>query len=151
MKRLAAVIFSILVGASCGNDEIIFPSGVELSAGTWGGENAGLIVHGEGAHAHIGCTLGDISGAVPLDASGRFDVNGTYVLRAFPVMVGTSLPARYTGQVNGNRLEMTITVNDTVEHRTVVLGPVALRFGNEPNMGPCPICRVSLINGRKLP
>jgi hypothetical protein len=36
---------------------------------------------------------------------------------------------------------MTVTVADTVEHRTVVRGPVVVRLGDAPRLGPCPICR----------
>ncbi len=140
---------TILVIASCG-DEVTFPAGVQLAAGTWGGENAALIVHDEGAHAHVGCTLGDIKGFVEIDGSGRFDVEGSYVLRAYPIQFGPSLPARYAGRVTGRFLALTITVNDTVEHRTVVLGPVILQHGRDPNMGPCPICRMTVIEGRTV-
>ncbi|MGH7713356.1 MAG: hypothetical protein ACREOG_18860, partial [Gemmatimonadaceae bacterium] len=34
-----------------------------------------------------------------------------------------------------------VTVNDTVEKKTVVLGPVRVTFGREPRMQVCPICR----------
>jgi len=36
---------------------------------------------------------------------------------------------------------VTITVTDTIEHKTVVLGPISVTYGVDPKMGPCPICR----------
>ena len=43
-------------------------------AGTWGGENAGLIATDSSAHVHIGCTLGETRGPIRVDADGRFEV-----------------------------------------------------------------------------
>jgi hypothetical protein len=127
---------------SCSDGPLLPPSDDQLSAGTWGGNNAGVIVTDDAAHVHIGCTLGDIPGIIPLDANGRFTVDGSYVLRAFPIQTGPSLPAQFSGRVEGGTLTLVIAVNDTTEHKVVALGPVTLRYGNQPQMGPCPICRV---------
>jgi len=112
-----------------------------LARGTWGGENAGAIVGDTIAHVHIGCTFGDFRPPVALDQEGRFNVEGSYMLRAFPVAVGPSLPAVFTGIVNGDRLTISVAVNDTVEKKLVSLGPVTVVLGREPRLGPCPICR----------
>ena len=112
-----------------------------LAAGTWGGENAGLIVGDTSVHVHVGCTYGDLPVPVALDAEGRFDAAGSYLLRAYPVADGPTLPARFAGLLRGDRLTLTVTVDDTVEHKTVVLGPVTVAYGKEPRLGPCPICR----------
>jgi hypothetical protein len=111
-----------------------------LALGTWGGDNAGLIVTDSTSHVHVGCTFGN-SGTVPLDAEGRFTANGSYVLRAYPVMIGPDLPAQFSGQVNGRTLTLAIAVNDTVEKKIVSLGPVTVVFDREPTMQVCPICR----------
>jgi hypothetical protein len=66
----------------------------------------------------------------------RFDVSGSYVLRAYPITVGPAVPARFTGYIDGGRIVVTATVDDTVEHRAIVRGPVALRLGVEPRVGP---------------
>ena len=52
------------------------------------------------------------------------------------------MPARLTGRVDGNRFTLTVTVTDTIQHQTTTLGPVELVHGQEPEMGPCPICRM---------
>ena len=107
-------------------------------AGTWGGDNAGMIVTGTDVHVHIGCTLGDATGPIRPDADGRFEVPATYNVDAYPVDRGITHPATFTGQIVGKTMTLTVTLTDTSR----VLGPVTLILGKEPKMGPCPICRV---------
>ena len=106
--------------------------------GRWGGDNAGLIVENTVAHVHIGCTLGDATGPIRPDAGGRFEAVGTYNVDAYPVDRGITHPARFTGRITGQTMTLTVTLTDNNQ----VLGPVALIYGKEPTMGPCPICRV---------
>ena len=112
-----------------------------LVVGTWGGENAGLIADDTSAHVHIACTFGNVMQGIEPGPDGHFDVPGSYVLRAYPVYVGPSLPARFQGSVTGKLLTLSVVVQDTVADTTVTLGPVKLQLGREPRMGPCPICR----------
>lgn len=135
--RLTPLLAPLLVAACAlfeAQDE------ARLRIGTWGGKDAGMIVTDSGAHVHVGCTLGDVPVPIMLDAQGRFDVEGSYNLTVHPIASGIFLPARLTGEVNLLALALTITVDDTVNHRTVVLGPIRLRWGVRPEMGPCPIC-----------
>ncbi len=108
--------------------------------GTWGGAGAGVIVADTVVHVHIGCTFGDLPGRIALDANSRFTRDGSYVLRAFPVLIGPTLPAQFSGVVEGNRLTIVVAVNDTTSGRVVALGPVTVTLGSEPQLGPCPIC-----------
>jgi hypothetical protein len=139
MRSIAAVVALLLV-SSCGSSTLS-PSDGFVALGTWGGDNAGMIVTDSAAHVHVGCTFGDMPGRIPLDASGRFTIDGSYVLQAYPIQVGPSLPASFSGQVVGRTLTLAIAVNDTVEKKVVALGPVTVVYGREPQMGPCPICR----------
>ncbi len=107
-------------------------------AGTWGGDNAGMIVNDTDVHVHIGCTLGDAVGPIRPDANGRFEATGTYNVDAYPVDRGILHPASFTGRIIGERMTLTVSLSDTAR----VLGPVTLTYGKEPKMGPCPICRV---------
>jgi hypothetical protein len=136
---LAAAVATL---ATCHSADTVLAPGTQLAVGTWGGDNAGAIVTDTLTHIHVACTFGDIKGLVPLDADGRFTIDGTYVLRAYPVLVGPTLPAQFSGRVQGNTLTLAIAVNDTVEKKVVALGPVTVVFGREPSMGPCPICLV---------
>ena len=105
--------------------------------GTWGGENAGLIADDTSAHVHIGCTYGNVHQQIVPDSTGRFDVPGEHNITAHPVDRGIMHPARFVGRVRGGDMTLTIALTDTA----VVLGPVLLVYGKEPQMGVCPICR----------
>jgi hypothetical protein len=145
MNRLLPAIVIGAVGAiaaacSAGTTDLP-PSDGKIALGTWGGDTAGMIVADTSLHLHIGCTFGDVSGRVSLDAGGRFDVTGSYMLRAFPIAIGPSVPARFVGRLDGSTLTVTATVNDTVQKQTVVLGPVSVTYLKEPKMRVCPICR----------
>ena len=71
------------------------------------------------------------------------------MLHAYPVAVGPSVPARFVGHLDGSTVSVTVTVDDTVQHQTVVLGPVIVIYGDEPRLGPCPICRRP-VNSREV-
>ena len=133
---------------ACRSADTVLAPGAQLAIGTWGGDGAGAIVTDTLAHVHVGCTFGDIRGRVPLDADGRFTMDGTYVLRAYPVLVGPTLPAQFSGRVQGNTLTIAIAVNDTVARKVVALGPATMVLGKEPQLGPCPICRVPGVGER---
>jgi hypothetical protein len=141
----AARVWFLLVAVlltSCGDSPLLPPSNGQLSVGTWGGDNSGVIVTASAAHVHVGCTFGDMPGNISIDVTGRFTIDGSYVLRAYPVQVGPPLPAQFSGRVTGRTLTLAIAVNDTVEKKVVALGPITVVYGREPQMGPCPICRV---------
>lgn len=106
--------------------------------GTWGGDNAGMIITGNDVHVHIGCTLGSTVRPIHPDADGRFQSTGTYNVDAYPVDRGITHPATFSGRIVGQTMTLTVTLTDTGQ----VLGPVTLVYGKEPRMGPCPICRV---------
>jgi hypothetical protein len=130
---------SALLGPCEGPEVLPPPHGIVV--GTWGGENAGLIADDTSAHVHIACTFGNIRQGLDPLPGGVFDVPGEYVLRAYPVYVGPSLPARFQGSVSGRTLTLTVVVQDTTADTTVTLGPVQLLLGREPQMQVCPICR----------
>jgi hypothetical protein len=133
MTRITAIL-SIFAALACSAATSLPITDV---VGTWGGDNAGMIVSGTDVHVHIGCTLGDAVGPIRPDAAGRFDANGTFNVNAYPVDRGIVHPARFTGQITGLSMTLTVSLTDTAR----VLGPVTLVFGQEPKMGPCPICR----------
>ena len=137
---LGLVAASLVAIVACGGRSVTASTHV-LSLGTWGGENAGAIVDDTIVHVHIGCTLGNFPPPAVIDGEGRFNVEGSYTLRAYPIAVGPSVPAVFTGVVNGTELTLSVAVNDTVEKKLVPLGPVTVQLGREPRMQACPICR----------
>ncbi len=100
MTRITAVLSSFVILACSAATSTPITDVV----GTWGGDNAGLIVNGTDVHVHIGCTLGDAVGPVLPDANGRFGVSGTsdervslcYGARQF-------LPCRSGGEAGSNQ------------------------------------------------
>ncbi len=133
----------LTLGGACGTSGPVLPPFTNrLSPGTWGGDNAAVIVNDAVAHVHMGCTYGNFPAPVPLDQNGRFSVPGEYLLRAYPIAVGPTMPAQLAGVIVAGTLTLTVAVNDTVEHTLVVLGPVTVTYGRTPRMGPCPICAV---------
>ena len=133
--RSILVLSTILALIAC---SAATPTPITDVVGTWGGDNAGLIVNGTDVHVHIGCTLGDAIGPIVAGENGRFEVSGTYNVDAYPVNRGITHPASFTGQIVGQTMTLTVSLTDI----TRVLGPVTLIYGKEPTMGPCPICRV---------
>jgi len=138
MTRIAVAL--LVAGSVLGIGPCETPTGAKdrVLAGTWGGDNAGVIVTDTSAHVHIGCTVGNVHQALETDAEGRFDVPGLYNITAYPVYRGPDHPSRFTGRIDGKVMTLTVQLTDTA----VVLGPVQVLYGKEPRMGPCPICRV---------
>jgi hypothetical protein len=134
MTRITAIlsIFTVLACSAATSTPITDV------VGTWGGDNAGLIVSDTDVHVHIGCTLGDALGPIHPDVNGRFEATGTYNVDAYPVDRGITHPATFSGQIIEQTMTLTVSLTDTAR----VLGPVTLVYGKEPQMGPCPICRV---------
>jgi hypothetical protein len=141
----AALTIAGVAGAACSAGDGIRPTDGLLALGTWGGDSAAMIVGDTAMHIHVGCTFGDVSGRIHIDAANAFDVSGSYMLHAFPVATGPSVPARFVGKIVGQTAVVTIAVDDTVEHRIITLGPVSVSLGETPRLMPCPICRRPIV------
>ncbi len=137
MNRIVYAALGLFLLRDC---NLTGPAPGTVILGTWGGENAGLIADDTSGHLHIGCTFGDIHQAIVIGPGGGFNVPGDYVLRAYPVYVGPTLPATFNGTVAGRVMTLSVAVNDTTADTVAHLGPVKLTLGAEPQMGPCPIC-----------
>ena len=92
--RSSVLVIALLVVA-CSSGTTAPPSDGALALGTWGGENSGMIVSDTAMHLHVACTYGDVSGRIALSANGQFDVAGSYLLRAYPIAIGPTMPARF--------------------------------------------------------
>ncbi len=137
-----AVLVSALALCACGRSDSPTSSGGLLALGTWGGDNFAIIATDSVTHVHVGCTFGDFPSNVTVDATGHFAVNGSYMLHAYPITYGPSMPAQLSGQVSGNKLTFAIAVNDTVAKQVVSLGPGTVTLGRDPVMGVCPVCAI---------
>jgi hypothetical protein len=138
---LGAVLAAAALACGSSSTAATLPADGKLAIGTWGGDTAGVLVEDTLVHVHIGCTFGDIHFRPSLDIEGGFNAQGTYMLRAYPIAVGPEVAAQFAGRVNGTTLTLSVTVDDTVQKKTVVLGPVNVVFGRDPKMKNCPICK----------
>lgn len=144
---IGGLLLAVFAMSGCPSDDPVSPDG-SLVVGTWGGENVALLVEDDIAHVHIGCTNGDFQVPLRVDQDNRVNVSGSYLLRAYPVAIGPTLPAQLAGALRGRQFTFTVAVNDTVEKKLVVLGPVTVWLGSEPRLGPCPICDRRSMNAR---
>src|SRR5262245_16041330 len=127
--RIGFAVLALALSACSGG---LDPSAAgELERGSWGGENAGVIVDDSIAHVHVGCTYGNFRLPLAVDRAGRVDAAGEYLLRAYPVAVGPTMPATLRGALEGERLTFTVTVVDTLAKQTVTLGPATVRLGED--------------------
>jgi len=112
-----------------------------IPEGTWGGDDAGLLLSATAAHVHVGCTQGNFSAPIPVGGDGRFTAEGRYshLHELYPVGTGQSHPAILSGRLVGDaRLTFSVRVTDGGEE----YGPVEVHRGVEPAMQNCPICRL---------
>lgn len=144
----AACVAAALVGSCSSSSATLAVTDGALALGTWGGDSSGMIVSDTAMHLHIACTYGDVSGRVPVASNGDFDVAGSYMLRAYPIAIGPTVPARFIGHLDGATLTIKVIVDDTVQHQSVVRGPVVVTYGDAPRLGPCPICRRPIVTRR---
>ncbi len=115
------------------------PGGVRTSAttivGHFGGVHAGLVLTDSGGTISYDCAHGAIAEPLRPDENGRFVALGTHTREhGGPVRIDEipdSVPARYVGQVIGDRLSLRVTTQrDT-------LGPYELRRGASPQLFRC--------------
>ncbi len=129
-----------------------------LPQGSWGGTHIGLSITEGGASLEYDCAHGTIDQRVELDADGRFDVRGTHeeetggpppeisisnmdepdqtktpVATPRAASTGRGRPARYTGQVTGRKLTLTVTLTDT----NLPVGTFSLVYGALPQIRKC--------------
>src|SRR3954468_19272988 len=103
------IAFAFLVALACSSSSGLQSADGLLPLGNWGGDSAAMIVSDTATHLHIGCTYGDVSGRLPIRDNGDFDVSGSYLLRAYPIAIGPTMPARFVGHVEGTTATIVVT------------------------------------------
>ena len=107
-----------------------------LPVGLWGGEHISMEVTGQGATVEYDCAHATIEQRIALDRRGRFDVSGMQVPeRGGPVRQyePAGYPARFTGQVNGKRMKLSVRKTATKE----LIGTFTLAHGAQPKLRKC--------------
>jgi hypothetical protein len=113
-------------------------SGAPLATGTWGGDQAELVVTTSGASTRLFCAHGAIEQPILLDSSGRFEAGGYSVFEGGPTPIDDTpfrRPAIYSGSSDGKTMTLTVTLPTQNQK----LGPFTLVFGQGTTLRPCPI------------
>jgi hypothetical protein len=133
-KTLAPVLalagLSLVTG--CGGGGSSSHTGL-VAQGVWGSaEPPGpqMTVTSTGATFSDSSGMGQITSPITSDASGKFDVTGTYGASGIPTPGGyPTFPARYTGGIDGKTMTLTVTIT-AADGTTSTKGPFTLTYGN---------------------
>jgi hypothetical protein len=97
-----------------------------LPQGEWGGEHIGLVVTNSDVFFLFDCAGGHVAGPLRLDATGAFDVTGTFTGGGNAFGADHSAhPARYVGHADATTITVKMMRLDTVDAgatATAVLG-----------------------------
>ena len=93
-------------------------------AGQWGSQQASLILQPSGGTVTYQCGAGTVDSTWSVDSDGQWLATGTHYFGGGPEPAHgrTPHPARYTGQLHGNRLDFTVNLTDLGQ----TLGPFHL-------------------------
>jgi hypothetical protein len=90
--------------------------GQQLGDGVWGGNHIQMTVENAQALIDFDCAEAVINGPLNIGSNGRFTFTGTFTKGSGgPVRKDSKpkeKPARFTGQVRGNTMTLTVTVDD---------------------------------------
>lgn len=106
--------------------------------GTWGGEHVEVVFDADGGAAiQYDCAHGTIEPPLTVMPGGQFSATGEHVReQGGPVREGDipdRHPARYAGEVRGDRLSFTVTLTETGEG----LGAFSAQRGNAARLFRC--------------
>ena len=94
-------------------------------------------MRGSGADIEYDCAHGSIDEKFAPDSAGRFDATGTHTRESGgPLRVDVkpvSVPARYTGRINGDEMTLTVTLTDTGQD----IGTFTLTRGSTGRLRKC--------------
>jgi len=136
---VAGLVLAAAVLGACARNDTLFSPLSRLAFGTWGGDRAQVVAGDSLTQVWVNCAWGDFPGDIPLDASGRFSVNGNWTASFGPIRIGGAMPAQLSGQVTGRTLTFAIAVYDTVAMQVSSVGPQAVVFGRPGGIVVCPV------------
>jgi hypothetical protein len=98
-----------------------------VAEGSWGGPDASLSLARSGGTLSYACGAGSLDSTWAIGRDGRFSGTGQHFFGGGPIPPEghPPHPARYTGRIRGDRLELTVTLTDLGQ----TLGPFRLVRG----------------------
>jgi hypothetical protein len=134
-SKFPLIVFLALCGVLFQANICAEVEGSTIAKGTWGGEHILLEVSEKGAEVEFDCAHGEIKQPITLDKHGDFDISGTFTPEhGGPVRRDentTPAPARYSGHVDGETLNLTITL------AKAKVGTFTLTHNSHPNLMKC--------------
>lgn len=117
MRPVALIAIAAVLAAACARSTTTPAAPDTTVVGQWGGVSVSLVVTPTGGTVVYDCAHGDLTAPLVLDASGDFDVPGTFVReRGGPVRdneVPDVRPARYAGRIARGMMSLTVTRTDS--------------------------------------
>jgi hypothetical protein len=108
-----------------------------LPVGLWGGEHISMQVADQQTTIEYDCAHGTIDQRIALDRRGRFNVSGMQVQeRGGPARQDgqpAGYPVRFSGQVNGKTMKLSVRNSVTKE----LIGVFTLVYGSQPKLRKC--------------
>jgi hypothetical protein len=104
---------------------LLLAAGTPLAKGRWGGDHVALEITHRGAEIDYDCARGRIDEPIAPDADGHFSAKGVHVReRGGPIRkdeTRAETPATFTGQVKGDTMTLTVTLEGGVDAGTFSL------------------------------
>lgn len=116
---------------------VIAGPGVFIIIGDWGGEHVRMELEESGGTLEYDCAYGTIESGWEIGADGEFSGTGQHFIEhGGPVQEGEVIPPRpasYSGTVDGDRMDLTVTLTDSAQ----VVGTFELARGSEGQIVRC--------------
>ena len=135
LDSLCATIPLVALITAC--SVVIAGPGVFIIIGDWGGEHVRMELEEAGGALEYDCAYGTIEPGWTLGDDGEFSGAGEHFIEhGGPVQEGEVIPPRpasYRGTVDGDRMDLTVTLTDSAQ----VVGTFELARGSEGQIVRC--------------
>ena len=135
LVSLCGAIPLVVLVAAC--SVVIAGPGVFIIIGGWGGEHVRMELEEAGGSLEYDCAHGTVDPGWTLTDEGEFSGTGEHFIEhGGPVQEGEVIPPRpasYSGTVDGDRMDLTVTLTDSAQ----VVGTYELERGSDGQIVRC--------------
>jgi hypothetical protein len=136
-SALAAAILTTALVATAACSVVVAGPNLLIVIGPWGGDHVRLDLQEAGGTLEYDCAYGTIEPGWTLTDEGQFTGSGEHFIEhGGPVQEGEVIPPRpasYSGTVDGDRMDLTVTLTDSAQ----AIGPFTLQRGSEGQILRC--------------